>query len=775
MIYFDNSATTPVCPEAANTALRYMTEQFYNPAAAYSPAVSVERDVNAARARLASYLNAEQSELIFTSGGTESNNIALSGTLAMRRDKCRIITSAVEHPSVFEPFAALKAQGYDVVVVGVDKTGCVRMDELSAALTESTGYVSIMHVNNEVGAVNDINGIYHLVREKSPSAVFHCDGVQAYIKMPAVQCDMYSFSGHKLNAPKGIGGLYVRRGTRFKGGQTGGGQENNLRSGTTNVPSIMALDVSAKLWTDNRTERLENMTRVKHRLYNNLSRIKDIKLNGPEINDSVPYILNISFLGVRGEVLLHSLMEEPRQKPHFNRNGNHRRQAGRRNPFQLRRRQHRGRSRCGRSDDRGQPLPASTVSQEIKHNRKFNPKTFHSEDKHERYYKMERVILVRYTEIHLKGLNRPYFEQKLVDNMRSALRGIPSRIDREHGRIYVMDIPDVQFDEAISRLTRVFGIHSVSPALAVDKDWQSVCSTAYMLMDKEIEKNSNFSFKVFARRSDKHYFMNSDGINRELGHLILERYPSVRVDIHKPEVSLSVEIRDRAYLYCEEIPCANGMPVGTAGRATLLISGGIDSPVAGYMMAKRGLILSAVHFYSYPYTSERARDKVVDLTRLLSRYAGPIRLHLVPFTDIQMTIYEQCPSKETTVIMRRLMMKIAQRIAEKEGARALITGEALGQVASQTLESLCVTNDAVTMPVFRPLIGFDKDDIMDLSRKIGTYETSILPYEDCCTVFVPKHPVTKPVLEDLRASEAKVDFSEMIEHAISDSELMIIK
>ena len=363
---------------------------------------------------------------------------------------------------------------------------------------------------------------------------------------------------------------------------------------------------------------------------------------------------------------------------------------------------------------------------------------------------MERVILVRYTEIHLKGLNRPYFEQKLVDNMRSALRGIPSRIDREHGRIYVMDIPDVQFDEAISRLTRVFGIHSVSPALAVDKDWQSVCSTAYMLMDKEIEKNSNFSFKVFARRSDKHYFMNSDGINRELGHLILERYPSV-------------EIRDRAYLYCEEIPCANGMPVGTAGRATLLISGGIDSPVAGYMMAKRGLILSAVHFYSYPYTSERARDKVVDLTRLLSRYAGPIRLHLVPFTDIQMTIYEQCPSKETTVIMRRLMMKIAQRIAEKEGARALITGEALGQVASQTLESLCVTNDAVTMPVFRPLIGF------------GTYETSILPYEDCCTVFVPKHPVTKPVLEDLRASEAKVDFSEMIEHAISDSELMIIK
>ncbi|MCH5278164.1 MAG: tRNA 4-thiouridine(8) synthase ThiI [Christensenellaceae bacterium] len=388
---------------------------------------------------------------------------------------------------------------------------------------------------------------------------------------------------------------------------------------------------------------------------------------------------------------------------------------------------------------------------------------------------MERVILVRYTEIHLKGLNRPYFEQKLVDNIKTALCGIECRIEREHGRIYILGISDDSFDAATDRLTRVFGIHSISPAYAVDKEWDSVCFTAYMLMEKELEKRQKASFKVFARRSDKHYFMNSDMINRELGHLMLERFPALHVDIHKPEISLSVEIRDCAYVYCEEIPCANGMPVGTAGRATLLISGGIDSPVAGYMMAKRGLILSAVHFYSYPYTSERARDKVIELTRLISRFAGPIRLHLVPFTDIQMTIYDQCPSKETTIIMRRLMMKIAERIAAKEGAKALITGEALGQVASQTLESLCVTNDAVSMPVFRPLIGFDKDEIMDLSRKIGTYETSILPYEDCCTVFVPKHPVTRPVLEDLRASEAAVDFSELIEKAIADTELMVIK
>lgn len=387
---------------------------------------------------------------------------------------------------------------------------------------------------------------------------------------------------------------------------------------------------------------------------------------------------------------------------------------------------------------------------------------------------MNRIILVRYTEIHLKGLNRPFFEKKLIANMKSSLKGIPCKIYHEQGRIYVHSVPDDSFDEAIDRLRRVFGIHSLSPAYVVDKDWDNVVNTCYELMEKEIERSGKISFKVFARRSDKHYFMNSDAINREMGGLMLERFPCLHVDIHNPEIKLCIEIRDSAYVYCEEIPCANGMPIGSAGKATLLISGGIDSPVAGYMMAKRGLILSAVHFYSYPYTSERARDKVVELAGLLSKYAGPIRLFLVPFTDIQMKIYDECPEKETTVIMRRLMMKIAERIAVSEESRALITGEALGQVASQTLESLCVTNDAVSMPVFRPLIGLDKDEIMELARKIGTYETSILPYEDCCTVFVPKHPVTKPDLETLRASEAAVDFSELIEKAIADTELMTV-
>ncbi len=387
---------------------------------------------------------------------------------------------------------------------------------------------------------------------------------------------------------------------------------------------------------------------------------------------------------------------------------------------------------------------------------------------------MEKLLLVRYGEIHLKGLNRPFFERRLIENIQNAVAQTSAEVRREQGRIYVYGLKDEEFDGAIDSLTRVFGVHSISPAYTAEKGWESICDAAYSLMEARLAGLETASFKVFARRSDKTFPMNSDVIGRELGHALLEKFPQLHVDVHAPQIKVCVEIREKAFLYMEEIKGAGGMPTGTAGRAALLISGGIDSPVAGYMLARRGLELSAVHFYSYPYTSVRARDKVVELTKLVARYAGKIRLHLVPFTDIQMSIYDKCPSKETTVLMRRLMMHIAELIAERDGARALITGEALGQVASQTLESLCVTDDAVQMPVFRPLIGFDKDDIVAIAKKIGTFETSILPYEDCCTVFVPQHPVTKPDVAQLRESEAKVDFSEMIEKALQDTEILEI-
>ncbi len=386
---------------------------------------------------------------------------------------------------------------------------------------------------------------------------------------------------------------------------------------------------------------------------------------------------------------------------------------------------------------------------------------------------MEQVLLVRYGEIHLKGLNRPFFERRLLENIRGALAGLNASVRYEQGRIFVSGVAAEHAEDACARLSRVFGVHSISPALAVDKEWQNVVDAAARVM-RSAAGEDRHTFKCFCRRGDKSFPMNSEEINRELGHAMLEMFPNLTVDVRAPEIKLCVEIRDMAFVYAREIMGAGGMPTGTAGRACLLISGGIDSPVAGYMLARRGLELSAVHFYSYPYTSERARDKVIKLASLLSRYAGTIRLHLVPFTEIQLAIYEKCPSKETTLVMRRLMMQIAQKLAEKDGARALVTGEALGQVASQTLESLCVTDDAVGMPVFRPLIGFDKEDIVNIAKKIGTFETSILPYEDCCTVFVPQHPATRPKVAEVRASEAAVDFSGMIEKAIAETETMDI-
>lgn len=389
---------------------------------------------------------------------------------------------------------------------------------------------------------------------------------------------------------------------------------------------------------------------------------------------------------------------------------------------------------------------------------------------------MEKVLLVRYAEIHLKGLNRPFFERLLVDRIRQALAPKQTRVEREQGRIFVYGIPEEQIEDAIVRLQRVFGIHSISPASCVEKDWPLIRDTAIEEVQCALNETQSKTFKCFARRADKHFCMTSEELCRELGHEILEAYPSLSVDVHHPELSVTVEVRQQnAFVYSTERMGAGGMPVGSNGKAMLLISGGIDSPVAGYMIAKRGVLLDAVHFYSYPYTSERARDKVVELTKLVSRYAGTINLYLVPFTDIQMTIYDQCPSTETTVLMRRLMMKIAERIAKDTGSLALITGESIGQVASQTIESLCVTDDAVNMPVFRPLIGFDKEEIIDVAQRIGTFETSILPYEDCCTVFVPKHPVTKPKVDKLRESEALVDFEPLIRKAIESTERMIIR
>ena len=355
-------------------------------------------------------------------------------------------------------------------------------------------------------------------------------------------------------------------------------------------------------------------------------------------------------------------------------------------------------------------------------------------------------FLIKYAEIGTKGKNRFLFEDALIKQIKHALRPVEGKfiISKESGRIYMDAQGEYDYDEVIAALKRVFGIAWICPMFQIEKtDFEEIKKEVASYVD-QVYEDKNFTFKVDAKRVDKKYPVSSEQMNRDLGEVILDTFPETKVDVHHPDVLLKVEVRKLVNIYSVMIPGPGGMPVGTNGKAMLLLSGGIDSPVAGYMIAKRGVMIDAVYFHAPPYTSERAKQKVVDLAKLVSRYSGPINLHVVNFTDIQLYIYEQCPHEELTIIMRRYMMKIAESIAKETGSLALITGESIGQVASQTVQSLAATNEVCTMPVFRPVIGFDKQEIVDISEKIGTYETSIQPYEDCCTIFVAKHPVTKP-------------------------------
>lgn len=386
------------------------------------------------------------------------------------------------------------------------------------------------------------------------------------------------------------------------------------------------------------------------------------------------------------------------------------------------------------------------------------------------------IILLKYGEISLKGLNRPMFERQLISNVAKALAPLGKfSVRKSQSTIYVEPLEDSADTElAVERLSKVFGIVNICPAVKCEKTIESIEKTTLERLSQMDIKGK--TFKVEAKREDKQFPMNSPQICRHMGGVILKNTDGLSVDVHNPDILVQIEIRKEAYIFTHKVSGAGGMPIGTAGRATLLLSGGIDSPVAGWMIAKRGVRLEAVHFHSHPYTSDRAKEKVIDLARIMSAYTGEIRLHVVPFTEIQLDIIEKCPKNYLTIIMRRLMMRIAEKISVQNGSSALITGESIGQVASQTMESLVVTDNAVNMPVFRPCIGMDKEEIVTISKKIDTYETSILPFEDCCTIFVPKHPKTKPSVAEIEEAEKLLTDPEgMMAKAIADEELVIIK
>ena len=392
---------------------------------------------------------------------------------------------------------------------------------------------------------------------------------------------------------------------------------------------------------------------------------------------------------------------------------------------------------------------------------------------------MYSAFLIKYAEIAIKGKNRYLFEDALVNNIRYQLKNVDGefKVRKENGRIYVETEGDYDYDETVTALQRVFGIVGICPVILIDDEgFDKLCEQVIAHID-EAYPNKNFTFKVNSRRARKNYPMTSMELNAEIGGKILEAFPETRVDVHNPQVMINVEIRPKINIYSTEISGPGGMPLGTAGKAMLLLSGGIDSPVAGYMISKRGVTIEATYFHAPPYTSERAKQKVVDLAKKVAAYTGPIKLNIVNFTDIQLYIYEKCPHEELTIIMRRYMMKIAEHFAKKGKCLGLITGESIGQVASQTMQSLAATNDVCTMPVYRPLIAMDKQDIVAIAEKIDTYETSILPYEDCCTIFVAKHPVTKPNVEYIRKSETKLaeKIDELMNEAITTTETIIVE
>lgn len=388
---------------------------------------------------------------------------------------------------------------------------------------------------------------------------------------------------------------------------------------------------------------------------------------------------------------------------------------------------------------------------------------------------MKEVISVSMGEIALKGLNRGYFEDRLIKQIIKNIKDIGyEKIYKDIGKIYIEGNSDY-YSSIINRLKKVFGLVYISPCIRVAKNMDDIGNAAIYAMNEAIQKSQIDTFKVDTNRSDKKFPFKSPEVSSKIGGAILSEIKDLKVDVHNPDLYLYIDIKEYAYIYTERIKTYGGMPVGTSGKGLLLLSGGIDSPVAGFMMAKRGLTISCVHFHSYPFTSERAEEKVKDLAKILARYTGKIRFFSINILEIQKEINEKCPEKEMTIISRRFMMRIGEIIAQHNKYDALITGESLGQVASQTIQGISVTNSAVDIPILRPLIGMDKVEIVRISEDIETYETSILPFEDCCTVFLPKHPVTKPKVENIEDSEKNLDIDTLVADAINNMKVITIE
>ena len=724
---------------------------------------------------------------------------------ALEKEGRHLITTKIEHPAIGKAMQHLEKEGFEVTYLPVDSFGRISMTDLRAALRPDTILVSIMMVNNEMGAVEPLSQAGSVIAEfnraNHASVLFHTDAVQGYGKLPidvkGWKIDLLSVSAHKCNGPKGVGFLYIKEGMRIKPLLYGGGQQGGLRSGTLNVPGIAGMGLAAEKAYASLDRNVTFLYDLKSYFCKKIKEnLDDIRVNGSCFWDGdtasfekekwkeAPHILSLSVRGVRAEVLLHALEDKGIYVSAGSACSTNHPTAGgliRVNDTP----QH-----VARNHQTGVGYGGGCSIGDRSGIAKIHPEV--------RGCCMDyHAFIIKYAEIGLKGKNRNYFEEALVSRMKKVLSDCEGNfhISRVAGRIYV-EAGGFDFEEVISALKRVFGITGICPAVTYERDGDAKLpelgalgklAAQYM---KQVYPDGGASFKVKCRRVDKTYPQDSMEVDAALGEAILVAFNGsaenpqkgtelapgqMRVDVHQPEIVLHVELREKVNFFSQEIKGPGGMPTGSSGRAMLLLSGGIDSPVAGYLIARRGAEVDAVYFHAPPYTSDRAKQKVVDLAGILAGYTGGVRLHVVNFTEIQLYIYEKCPHEELTIIMRRYMMRIADRIAGEEKMLGLITGESIAQVASQTMQSLMATDEVVRdMPVYRPLIGFDKQDIVDISLKIGAYETSIQPYEDCCTIFVAKHPATKPKCEVIRKHEENLGekIDEMVDRAIREREII---
>ena len=771
MHYLDNAATTAVADEVADVACRVLREHFANPSSLYAPGARSEEVIETAREAVAESLGARPGEVVFTSCGTDGDNMAVFGAAKARRAWAdHIVATGYEHPAVQNAVAALEQEGWRVTLVQPDGTGCVPMQALVDAVGPKTALVTAMHMNNEVGSVLDAAALAAQVKRKNSRTFVHVDGVQAWGKLPLrlreTQIDSYAVSGHKVHArgrfvcaqrrkpcarvarrPSGARpapwhrehGLYCRAGQgRPNAGRPGhdGGVRRAQRAAVAGP-------------CPNRGRRAQQPAKRAP------GHCQFFRARHPQRN-------NAAFSGGKGRVCLKRLgLRQGRGQPHAFRHGACERAHRQRRARVVFLSQHPG--GCGRAFGRcgrGREKPCARAP--------LTARRAHADVKQKEEACMRELILAYQGEMALKGLNRATFESILVKTMRRRLKSLGDfRVYKAQSTMYAEpqdDAAAAHMDEAFERVKKIFGIAAVSRAAVCDKTFASISATAVEYLRGALSGAA--TFKVSAKRSDKAFPLNSMEIGRELGGVLLAAYPHLKVDVHAPQVNVTVEVRDfAAYVHAGKQPGAGGLPVSTSGKAALMLSGGIDSPVAGYMMAKRGLSLTCIHFASPPYTSERARMKVLKLAKELTPYTGNLNVYVVPYTKPQEYIRDNAPDVLFTVLMRRSMLRIANILCEKEQAKAIITGESLAQVASQTLMALACTDAAQGLPILRPCIGMDKTEITDIARRIGTFETSILPYEDCCTIFTPPHPKTKPTLAEIEAAEAAMPALAELERA----------